>query len=69
VDAYQQKLKEAADGIQKQNEALKEVAVQRDEFVAKLNESVKERNTIVEKYNQLAARLEKSQGDAKPAEK
>ena len=67
VAAYQAKLKEVADGVEKQNEALKELAAQRDEFVGKLNDSIKEHNTIVEKYNQLAARLEALQGNSKPA--
>jgi chromosome segregation ATPase len=66
VTAYQVKLKEVADGVQKQNEALKELAAQRDEFVGKLNDSIKERNTIVEKYNELAKRVEELQGKVKP---
>ncbi|MGD0258943.1 MAG: hypothetical protein ABSD29_03870 [Verrucomicrobiota bacterium] len=62
VDGLQGKLKEAYDGIQKQNAAMKELAAQRDEFVKKLNDSVKERNDIVAKYNDLAAQVEKLQG-------
>ncbi len=65
VESLQGKLKEAYDGIQKQNAAMKTLVAQRDEFVAKFNESVKARNDIVAKYNQLAAQVEKSQG-AKP---
>jgi peptidoglycan hydrolase CwlO-like protein len=62
VESLEGKLKEAYGGIQKQNEALKELAAQRDEFVKKLNDSVKERNDIVAKYNDLAAQAAKSQG-------
>ena len=62
VGALETKLKDAFDGIKKQNEALKELAAQRDEFVTKFNDSVKERNEIVAKYNELAARVEKIQG-------
>ena len=61
VDTLEAKLKEAYEGIKKQNESLQELAAQRDEFVKKFNESVKERNDIVAKYNELAARLEKAQ--------
>jgi uncharacterized coiled-coil DUF342 family protein len=62
VESLQGKLKEAYAGIQKQNEALKELVAQRDEFVKKFNDSVKERNDIVAKYNDLAAQVAKSQG-------
>ena len=62
VESLQGKLKEAYAGIQKQNEAMKELVAQRDEFVKKLNDSVKERNDIVAKYNELAAQVEKLQG-------
>ena len=55
-------LKEAYDGIRKQNEAMKELVAQRDEFVKKLNDSVKERNDVVAKYNDLAAQAAKLQG-------
>jgi uncharacterized coiled-coil DUF342 family protein len=62
VESLQGKLKEAYGGIQKQNEAMKELVAQRDEFVKKLNDSVKERNDIVSKYNDLAAQAAKLQG-------
>jgi predicted RNase H-like nuclease (RuvC/YqgF family) len=61
VESLQGKLKEAYDGIQKQNAAIKELVTQRDEFVQNLNDSVKERNEIVNKYNELAAQVEKLQ--------
>jgi uncharacterized coiled-coil DUF342 family protein len=57
----QGKLKDAYGGIQKQNEAMKELVAQRDEFVKKLNDSVKERNDIVNKYNDLVSQVEKNQ--------
>jgi chromosome segregation ATPase len=69
VDTLQGKLKEAYDGVQKQNDAIKELVAQRDEFVQKLNDSVKERNAIVDKYNALVARVEQAQGTAKPPDK
>src|SRR5580658_8462884 len=62
TDALEAKLKGAYDGINKQNETIKEVVAQRDEFVKKLNDTMKERNEIVAKYNQLAAQVEKLQG-------
>jgi uncharacterized coiled-coil DUF342 family protein len=62
VENLQGKLKEAYDGIRKQNEAMKELVAQRDEFVKKLNDSVKERNDVVAKYNDLAAQAAKLQG-------
>jgi chromosome segregation ATPase len=58
------KLKEAYDGIKKQNEAVKELAGQRDEFVQKYNDSVKQRNDLVAKYNDLVQQVEKLQGAA-----
>jgi chromosome segregation ATPase len=54
------KLREAYDGIKKQNEAIKELTAQRNEFVQKLNDSIKDRNEIVNKYNDLVKSMEKS---------
>jgi len=56
------KLKEAYEGIQKQNEAVKELVAQRDEFVKKYNDEVKDRNEVVNKYNDLVRQVEKTQG-------
>jgi uncharacterized coiled-coil DUF342 family protein len=61
VESLQGKLKEAYAGIQKQNEAVKELVAQRDEFVRKYNDEVKDRNDIVAKYNELVAQVAKSQ--------
>lgn len=69
IEAVQAKLKEAYEGVQKQNDAIKQLVAQRDEFVQKLNDSVKDRNAIVDKYNALVARVEQSQGTLKPPDK
>ena len=61
ITNFQAKLKEAYDGIQKQNEAMKELVAQRDEFVKKFNDEVKDRNEIVNKYNDLVRQVEKNQ--------
>ena len=61
VTNLQTKLKEAYDGIQKQNDAMKELVAQRDEFVKKYNDEVKDRNEIVNKYNDLVRQVEKNQ--------
>ena len=58
------KLKDAYDGIKKQNEAIKELVAQRDEFVAKFNDSVKDRNGVVAKYNELVDKVTKQQNGA-----
>jgi chromosome segregation ATPase len=59
VDKLESNLKEAYDGIKKQNAAIKELTSQRDEFVQKLNDAVKERNDVVNKYNDLVKSVEK----------
>jgi chromosome segregation ATPase len=61
VDTLEAKLKDAYDGIQKQNDAIKQLAAQRDEFVKKYNDLVIDRNNVVSNYNDLAARFEKLQ--------
>ena len=68
VAKLEKKIKDAYDGIQKQNDAIKTLTSQRDEFVQKLNDTVKDRNNIVEKYNELAARYEKLQSDGEKLE-
>jgi chromosome segregation ATPase len=60
VTNLQTKLKEAYEGIQKQNEAMKELVAQRDEFVKKFNDEVKDRNEVVNKYNELVRQVEKN---------
>ena len=61
VDTLEAKLKESYDGIKKQNEAIKELAAQRDDFVKKFNDSVKDRNEVVAKYNGLVDQVNKQQ--------
>jgi chromosome segregation ATPase len=61
VDGLEAKLKEAYDGIARQNKAFQELVTERNQFVQKYNDSVKERNDLVAKYNQLVERLEKLQ--------
>jgi chromosome segregation ATPase len=61
VDTLEGKLKEAYDGIKKQNDAIKEIVAQRDEIVKKLNDSVKDRNEVVAKYNALVDQVNKQQ--------
>lgn len=47
------KLGVAYDSIKQQNEVIKEAVAQRDSFVAQLNETIKDRNNIVQQYNDL----------------
>jgi chromosome segregation ATPase len=65
VKALNAKLKEAYDGVQKQNDSIKQLVAQRDEFVKKYNDSVRDRNDVVAKYNELAARVRKLQEGGK----
>jgi len=65
VATLQTRLKEAYDGIRKQNESVQQLVAQRDEFVKKYNDEVKDRNDIVAKYNELAAQVQKLQGGSK----
>ena len=60
VNALEAKLKDAYAGIEKQNEALTNLVAQRNDFVVKYNDEVKDRNEIVAKYNDLAKQLEKN---------
>lgn len=62
------KLKDAYDGVKKQNEAIKQLVAERDDFVKKYNDSVNERNVIVDRYNELVGQMEKLQS-AKAGEK
>ena len=65
VDALEAKLKEAYAGIDKQNTAISNLVVQRNELVQKYNDEVKDRNDIVAKYNDLVKQVEKQLGGAK----
>jgi chromosome segregation ATPase len=71
VDKLEAKLKEASEGILKQNDAIKRLAAERDAAIQKYNDSMKERNVLAEKYNSLVERFNKLQaagapGGAKP---
>lgn len=61
VDTLQSRLKDAYDGIQKQNAAITNLVAQRDEFVKKYNDEIQVRNDVVAKYNELAKQVEKLQ--------
>jgi chromosome segregation ATPase len=61
VETLEGRLKEAYDGVKKQNEAITNLVAQRDEFVKKYNDEVADRNNVVSNYNSLAARFEKLQ--------
>jgi chromosome segregation ATPase len=61
VDSLESKLKEAYDGINRQNAAITNLIAQRDDFVRKYNDEVNDRNGIVAKYNELAKQVEKLQ--------
>ncbi len=63
VDTLETRLKDAYDGIKKQNDQLKQLAGERDDFVKKYNDIVIDRNNVVSNYNVLAARFEKLQSD------
>jgi chromosome segregation ATPase len=65
VTTLEDKLKAAYDGIGKQNEALKQLVAQRDDFVKKYNDSVQERNDVVTKYNGLVDQVKKAQAAGK----
>jgi chromosome segregation ATPase len=62
VDTLQSKLKEAYADINQQNEAITNLVIQRDDFVKKFNDKVKDRNDVVAKYNDLVKQMQKQQG-------
>jgi len=59
VEGLRLKLKDAYDGIKRQNEATQELIAQRDALVVKYNTGIEERNAVVAKYNDLVRQLEK----------
>jgi len=61
VSNLEKKLDDAYDGIKKQNDALKELVSQRDDFIQKYTNSISARNEIVLKYNQLVERVNRIQ--------
>ncbi len=64
VDKMNAKLESAAEGIKKQNEAIKTIAAERDTAINKANDTMKDRNAIVEKYNALVEKWNKLQTNA-----
>jgi chromosome segregation ATPase len=66
VDKLEAKLKEASEGILKQNDAIKQLAAERDAAIQKYNDSIKERNALAEKYNTLVDRFNKLQAPGAP---
>lgn len=68
VNTLEAKLKGAYADLEKQNGVITNLVAQRDQFVQKYNDEVKDRNDVVTKYNQLAAqaeKLEKAQAEQK----
>ena len=65
VDALQSKLKEAYAGINQQNEIITNLVMQRDDFVKKFNDEVKDRNDVIAKYNDLVNQVQKQQSGSK----
>jgi len=59
VTTLETKLQGLVEGVKKQNAAIEELTAQRDDFVKKLNDSVKDRNAIVDKYNELVKQVDK----------
>ncbi len=66
VDKLEAKLKEASDGIVKQNDAIKQLAAERDAAIQKYNDSIKERNALAGKYNALVDRINKLEAAGAP---
>ena len=60
VSNLQAKLGELVEGIKKQNAAIGELTTQRDDFLQKLNDSIKDRNAVVDKYNDLVKQVDKA---------
>jgi len=65
VDTLEARLKEAYAGIDKQNATITNLIAQRNDFVQKYNDEVKDRNEVVAKYNDLAAQVKKLQDGQK----
>ncbi len=57
VSNLEARLQEVADGVKKQNAAIAELTTQRDNFLQQLNDSIRDRNAIVDKYNDLVKQV------------
>ena len=55
------RIKQADDIIRRQNENMKNIVQERDEYVNRLNQSIKDRNAIVTQYNALVKQIEATQ--------
>jgi chromosome segregation ATPase len=66
LDKMEAKLKEASEGIAKQNDAIKQLVTERDDAIKKYNDSIKDRNVLAEKYNNLVDRFNKLQATNGP---
>jgi chromosome segregation ATPase len=60
------RLYEAHETLRRQNDQIKELVVQRDDFLARLNESIQAQNRVVEEYNNLVKKVEEFQKSAQP---
>ena len=61
MDTLESRLKDAYDGIEKQNETITNLLSDRDSLVQKYNSLATNRNDIVEKYNALVKQSESQQ--------
>jgi chromosome segregation ATPase len=62
MDTLTAKLKDAYAGLEKQNEVITNLVAERDGFVKKYNDEVKDRNDVVAKYNDLVNQVQKQKG-------
>lgn len=62
--AAETQIQKANATIRQQNELLKNLADQRDDFVKRLNDVIQDRNAVVTKYNDLVKRLAESPATA-----
>ena len=69
VETLEARLREAYDGIKKQNATLLQVVAQRDEVVSKLNASTEDRNAVAAKYNDLVKDIEQQRRPGGKSEK
>lgn len=52
------RVKQVDENIRRQNDAVQRIVQERDEYVNRLNQDIKERNEIVTKYNALVKQIE-----------
>lgn len=64
VTNLEKKLDSAYDGIARQNDAIKQLVAQRDDFIGKYTNSMNARNEVVAKYNELVERLNRMRTNA-----